>query len=254
MTIAADDREFVSALDRGLRVIGAFANDSESLTLSEVAVKTKLTRGTARRLLLTLESLGYVRFDGKIFRLTPKVLNLGYAYLSSLPLWKVAEPIMKAVVDDLHESCSLGVLDGQHIVYVARVRPKHLSFSPINVGTRMPAHSNAMGQVLLAELSPRELDDYFRQTKFEKFTKNTPTDEAAIRRAIQRVARDGYCLSDQMLEIGRRAIAIPIRSPTGRSEMALNIGATINRASKQDLVTRFLPRLREAAEQLAVQR
>jgi IclR family pca regulon transcriptional regulator len=254
MTINADDREFVSALDRGLRVIGAFADDSESLTLSEVAAKTNLTRGTARRFLLTLESLGYVRFDGKVFRLTPKILNLGYAYLSSLPLWKVAEPIMKAVVDDLNESCSLGVLDGQHIVYVARTRPKHLSFSPINVGTRMPAHTNAMGLVLLAELTPKELDEYFRQAKFEKFTKNTPTDEATIRRAIQRVARDGYSLSDQMLEIGRRAIAIPIRSAMGKSEMALNIGATINRASKHDLVTRFLPRLREAAEELAVQR
>lgn len=182
------------------------------------------------------------------------MLNLGYAYLSSLPLWKVAEPVMKAVVDDLNESCSTGVLDGQHIVYVARVRPKHLSFAPINVGTRMPAHSNAMGQVLLAELKPRELDDYLGKSKFEKFTKYTPTDRPTIRRAIQRVARDGYALSDQMLEIGRRAIAVPIRSRTGKAEMALNIGVATSRASKQDLVTRFLPRLREAAEQLAVQR
>jgi IclR family transcriptional regulator, pca regulon regulatory protein len=254
MTIKADDRDFVSALERGLRVIGAFADDSEALTLSEIAVKSNLTRGTTRRLLLTLESLGYAHFDGKDFRLTSKVLNLGYAYLSSLPMWKVAEPVMKAVVDDLNESCSLGVLDGQHIVYVARVRPKHLSFAPINVGTRMPAHSNAMGQVLLAELTPNELDDYFRNTKFEKFTKYTPTSEPTIRRTICRVARDGYALSDQMLEVGRRAIAVPIRSRTGKAEMALNIGAATSRASKNDLITRFLPRLREAAQQLAVQR
>jgi IclR family pca regulon transcriptional regulator len=254
MAIKSEDRDFVSSLERGLRVIVAFADDSEALTLSEIAAKSKLARGTTRRLLLTLESLGYAHFDGKEFRLTSKVLNLGYAYLSSLPLWKVAEPVMKALVDDLNESCSLGVLDGHHIVYVARVRPKHLSFAPINVGARMPAHSNAMGQVLLAELTSRELDDYLDGSKFERFTKYTPIDKPTIRRAIQRVARDGYALSDQMMEVGRRAIAVPIRSRTGKAEMALNIGVSTSRASKQDLVARFLPRLREAAEQLAVQR
>jgi IclR family pca regulon transcriptional regulator len=254
MTIKSDDRDFVSALERGLRVIGSLADDSEALTLSQVALKTNLTRGTARRLLLTLESLGYIHFDGKIFRLTSKVLNLGYAYLSSLPMWKMAEPIMKAVVDDLNESCSLGTLDGGHIVYIARVRPKHLSFSPINVGTRMPAYSNAMGQVLLAELTPPELDDYFRNVAFEKFTKFTPTDESTIRRTLQRAVRDGYVLSDQMQEIGRRSIAVAIRSRTGKAEMALNSSAAQSRASKHDLIARFLPRLREAANQLAVER
>ena len=253
MTLAPDDRDFVTALERGLRVIGAFAGDAEALTLSEMAAKTGLTRGTARRLLLTLESLGYAQFDGKVFRLTPKVLNLGYAYLSSLPLWKVAEPIMKAVVDALDESCSLGVLDGQHLVYVARVRPKHLSFTPINVGTRMPAHANAMGLVLLAELTPRELDEYFRKAKFDKFTKHTLADEAAVRRCLIRATHDGYVLSDQMLDLGRRAIAVPIRSRTGRVEMALNIGAATSRATKHDLITRFLPKLRSAAQQLALE-
>jgi IclR family pca regulon transcriptional regulator len=254
MAITPDDRDFVSALARGLGVITSFTDDAEAMTLSEIAVKTHLTRGTTRRLLLTLESLGYVGFDGKVFRLTSRVLNLGYAYLSSLPLWKVAEPVMKGVVDELNESCSLGVLDGQHIVYVARVRPRHLSFTPINVGTRMPAHSNAMGQVLLAELTPRELDDYFRRAKFEKFTKYTPADEPTVRRALRRVVRDRFALSDQMLEIGRRSIAVPVRFKSGRANVALNSSAVESRASKHDLITRFLPRLREAAEQLAHER
>src|ERR1700720_4708836 len=109
MPITPDDPDFVNALARGLGVITSFGHDAEVLTLSEIAAKTRLTRGTARRFLLTLEALGYVRFDGKAFRLAPKALNLGYAYLSSLPLWKAAQPIMKDVVDELHESCSLGV-------------------------------------------------------------------------------------------------------------------------------------------------
>ncbi len=249
--ITSDDPDFVSALARGLAVITCFGQDSERLTLSEVAVKAGLSRGTARRLLLTLEALGYVRFDGKTFRLAAKALNLGYAYLSSLPLWKAAQPIMKEVVEELHESCSLGVLDDHDVVYIARIPPKHLSFLPVNLGTRMPAHVNAMGQVLLAEFLPQELDDYFRTAKFEKITRYTLTDPAAIRKALARVARDRFALSDQQLRLGLRSIAVPIRSKSGRAEVALNVSAEDRRATKQDMIERFLPILRRAADQLA---
>ena len=149
MPLAPDDPDFVNALARGLAVITSFGQHAEIQTLSEVAAKTSLSRGTARRLLLTLEALGYVRSDGKTFRLAAKALNLGYAYLSSLPIWKMAQPIMKEVVTELDESCSLGVLDDHDVVYIARLPPQHLSFLPVNLGTRMPAHINAMGQVLL---------------------------------------------------------------------------------------------------------
>ena len=154
MPLEPDDPDFVNALARGLAVITSFGQHAEVQTLSDVAAKTGLTRGTARRFLLTLEALGYVRSDGKSFRLAPKTLNLGYAYLSSLPLWKAAQPIMKDLVETLNESCALGVLDEHDIVYIARLPPKHLSFIPVNLGTRMPAHINAMGQVLLAQFSP----------------------------------------------------------------------------------------------------
>jgi IclR family pca regulon transcriptional regulator len=251
MPIAPDDPDFVTALARGLGVITCFGQDSEMLTLSDVAAKTGLTRGTARRFLLTLEALGYARCDGKAFRLAPKALNLGYAYLSSLPLWKAAQPIMKDVVEELHESCSLGVLDDHDIVYIARIPPKHLSFIPVNLGTRMPAHINAMGQVLLAEFGPGELDDYFGNAKLEKVTKYTVTSEATIRKVLARVARDRYALSDQQMELGRRSIAVPIRSKSGRAEVALNASAEGSRATKHDLVRRFLPVLRRAADQLA---
>jgi IclR family pca regulon transcriptional regulator len=249
--IASDDPDFVNALARGLGVITCFGEDSERLTLSEIATKTGLSRGTARRFLLTLEALGYVCCDGKAFRLAPKTLNLGYAYLSSLPLWKAAQPIMKNVVDELNESCALGVLDDHDVVYIARIPPKHLSFIPVNLGTRMPAHVNAMGQVLLAEFTARELDDYFRNATFEKITKYTLTDEAAIRKALARVARERFALSDQQLQLGLRSIAVPIPSKSGRIEVALNASAEGRRASKQDLIERFLPVLRRAADELA---
>jgi IclR family transcriptional regulator, pca regulon regulatory protein len=251
MPITPDDPDFVNALARGLAVITSFGHDAEVLTLSEIAAKTHLTRGTARRFLLTLEALGYVRFDGKAFRLAPKSLNLGYAYLSSLPLWKAAQPIMKDVVDELHESCSLGVLDDHDVVYIARLPPKHLSFIPVNLGTRMPAHVNAMGQVLLSEFSRKELDDYFHSAKLEKITRYTLTSETAIRRVLARVARDRYALSDQQLQLGLRSIAVPIPAKSGRAEVALNASAEGRRAGKRDLIERFLPVLRRAADQLA---
>jgi IclR family pca regulon transcriptional regulator len=216
-----------------------------------VASKTGLTRGTARRFLLTLEALGYVRSTSKYFRLAPKTLDLGYAYLSSLPLWKAAQPIMKDLVDELNESCSLGVLDDHDVVYIARLPPKHLSFIPVNLGTRMPAHLNAMGQVLLAQLGPRELDDYFRGAKLEKITRFTPTNENELRKELARVAKSGFALSDQQLQLGLRSIAVPVPVRSGRPEIAMNVSAENHRIKKNDLVHRVLPRLRQAAAQLA---
>ena len=251
MPLSPDDPDFVNALARGLSVVTSFGQQAENQTLSEIAVKTSLSRGTARRLLLTLEALGYVRSDGKTFRLAPKALNLGYAYLSSLPLWKMAQPIMKEVVADLDESCSLGVLDDHDVVYIARLPPKHLSFLPVNLGTRMPAHINAMGQVLLAEFSSDELDRYFANAKFERITRHTPTSEAAIRKVLARVAKDRYALSDQQLQLGLRSIAVPVPFKSGRSEFAMNVSAEDHRMSRQDLIRRVLPVLRRAADQLA---
>ncbi len=251
MPISSDDPDFVNALARGLAVITAFGQQSEQMTLTEVAEKLGLSRGTARRFLLTLEALGYLRSDGKSFRLTPKTLDLGYAYLSSLPLWKTAQPIMQEVVNEIDESCSLGVLDGRDVVYIARVPPKHSTFIHVPPGTRMPAHLNAMGQVLLSGLSSADLDRYFSSAKLNVFTEYTLVEPEAIRRKIERVAKDGYAISDQQLEIGMRSIAVPIRSNSGQIEASINATAGGNRASRDDLINRFLPVLRRAASQLA---
>jgi len=252
MPLAPDDPDFVNALARGLSVITSFGQHAEIQTLSEVAAKTSLSRGTARRLVLTLEALGYVRSDGKTFRLAARALNLGYAYLSSLPIWKMAQPIMKEVVTELDESCSLGVLDDHDVVYIARLPPKHLSFLPVNLGTRMPAHINAMGQVLLAEFSSDELDRYFANAKFERITRYTPTSEGAIRKVLARVAKDRYALSDQQLQLGLRSIAVPVPFKSGRAEVAINVSAEDHRMSRRDLIRRVLPVLRRAADQLAL--
>lgn len=251
MSIATDDPDFVTSFARGLDVIACFGPSADRMTLSEVAHKTHLARGTARRLLLTLEALGYVRSDGKTFSLTPRILNLGYAYLSSLPLWSRAQLIMSDVVAMLDQSCSLGALEGQDIVYLARIPPKHLFYLPVTPGTRMPAHINAMGQVLLAELNEPELDLYFRNARFEKLTKYTMTKEAEIRKGLKRAARDRFAISDRQYHPTICSIAVSVPSNSGRSEIAINASAEHSQASKDDLVKKFLPVLRRAAAQLA---
>lgn len=251
MSIAATDPDFVTALARGLEIISAFGPRSETLTITQAAARTGLSRGTARRLLLTLEALGFVRQDEKNFSLTPKALVLGYAYLSSIPLWEVARPVMQRVVDELDQSCALGVLDGRDVVYIARTPPSHLSFLPTKPGTRMPAHVNAMGQILLAQQPAEALDDYFRNTRLEKLTRFTLDDERQIRQALKKAAHDGYAISDRQIQTGIRSIAIAIPSRHGASQVAMNISAPESHASKQDLVQRFLPSLKRAAAEIA---
>src|SRR5215471_4190173 len=196
---AARSSEFVQSLDRGLAVIRAFGPDRERLSLSEVARATGLTRAAARRFLLTLVKLGYVRSDGREFSLRPKVLELGYAYLSGLALPDVAEPHLEDLSAKLHESSSISVLDGHNIVYVARVATKRIMTVAISVGTRFPAYAASMGRVLLAGLSPEELDQYLAEATFEAFTELTVTDPDQLRELIAAVRSDGYSIIDQEL-------------------------------------------------------
>lgn len=251
MSIEPEDPDFVNALARGLDVIKSFGQKAELLTLAQTAARVGLSRGTTRRLLMTLEALGYVRQEGRGFRLTPRILDLGYSYLSSMPIWKAAQPILKEVVDTIDQSCSLGVLDGHDIVYIARTPPSHLAYLPVSPGTRMPAHVNAMGVVLLSCLGPDELQGYFANARLEQITKYTRTDEAEIRKALIRAAHDQYAISDRQMHIGIRSIAVPVPSRSGRPEVAINISADVSRATKSDMINQFLPVLRRAAEQLS---
>lgn len=250
VSISETDPEFVTALARGLSVIRAFDKGFEELTLSEVAGRTGLNRAAARRFLLTLEALGYVRQSGRLFRLTPKVLDLGYSYLQSVPLWEKALPYMKEIVDQVDESCSLAVLSGPDVVYLARVPPRHVYTIPVHVGTRMPAYVNSMGRVLLAELSASELDAYFAQVELQKLNPHTRATREELLEAIREVREKGYALIEHELHEGRCSIAVPVRDRSGKAVAGINISALMSRKSRDHFLGTLLPLLKEAAKQI----
>ncbi|MFY9512552.1 MAG: IclR family transcriptional regulator C-terminal domain-containing protein [Rubrivivax sp.] len=243
---------YVQSFARGLSVIRSFSASTPSQTLADVARRTGLTRAGARRILLTLEQLGYVEAEGRQFRLTPRILDLGFAYLSSLPLWNLAEPVMEALVEQVKESCSAAVLDGSDIVYVLRV-PTHKIMS-INLGTgsRLPASCTSMGRVLLAGLAPDELLRRLQATApHPAHTARTLTAPEALATAVDEVRRQGWCLVDQELEDGLVSLAAPIVDRAGRTIAALNISGQAHRTPPALMQERFLPKLREAAAQIS---
>jgi IclR family transcriptional regulator, pca regulon regulatory protein len=247
---AARNSEFVQSLDRGLAVIRAFGPDRERLSLSEVARVTGLTRAAARRFLLTLVKLGYVRNDGREFSLRPRVLELGYAYLSGLALPEVAAPHLEELVAKLHESSSISVLDGHHIVYVVRVPTKRIMTVAISVGTRFPAFATSMGRVLLAALPDDQFERYLAEATFEQFTARTVTDPGRLRAIVREVARQGYAIVDQELEEGLRAVAAPIRGGAGVGTAAINVSAHASRVSMAAMRSEILPALLETVRQI----
>lgn len=239
---------FLQGLERGLAVIRAFGADAPSLTLSEVARAVGLTPATARRILLTLEELGYVRSDGRRFLLTPRVLALGWAYLSSLDLGEIAGPFMEEVSAATRESCSMATLDLPDIVYVARVPTSRIMTVALGVGARLPAYATSMGRVLLAGLPAAELDRYLDELEPEALTDRTLTSTEDLRAVITEAGKAGYAVVDQELEQGLRSIAVPVVDGRGKAIAALNVSAHTSRATAAALRTDVLPRLREAAD------
>lgn len=221
---AAGD-QFVQSLGRGLDVITAFDASMPWMTLTEVAERTDLSRAAARRFLLTLVELGYVRSNGRQFALTPQVLRLGTAYLSGLGLPDIARPYLEQLTDQIGESTSVAVLDGADVVYVARVATKSIMTVGITVGTRFPAHATSLGRVLLAALGPDELDAWFAAHPLTAPTPQSLVDEQKLRRVLSKVAKDGWATSDQQLAMGLRSIAAPIRGRTG-VVAAVNVSST----------------------------
>lgn len=250
MPIDKDAPDFVTAFARGLSIIRCFGKDAVNLTLAEVAERSGLTRPTARRFLLTLEALGYAGTDGKRFWLAPRTLDLGYSYLSSIGIADTAQGSMRAVVDALNESCSMGVLDGGDVIYIARAAPKHMMSLQINVGSRLPAFCNSIGRVLLAGLNAGDLGAYFKTNARRAYTRYTLTDERRLRRVLADVRASGYALIDQEVEEGLRAIAVPIRTASGRVAAGLSVGAHTGRMSKSAMVKTVLPVLRQRAREI----
>ncbi len=248
---AERDADFVQSLERGLAVICAFDKDRADLTLSEVAAATGVTRATARRFLLTLVRLGYVRTDGRFFSLTPRVLELGYAYLSSLSLPEVAEPHMEALVAEVNESSSVSVLDGADVVYVARVPVSRIMTVAISVGTRFPAYATSMGRVLLAGLSDAELDAYLATANMRRLTPKTMTTPSALRAELAKVRTQGFAMVDQELEEGLRSAAAPIRDRAGRVIASVNISTHASRTSLESMRRTLVPPLLAAAARIS---
>ncbi len=242
--------DFVQSLDRGLAVIRCFSSEHPSLTLSEVAERTGLTRAAARRFLLTLQELGYVGSSGRQFSLRPRVLALGYAYLSSFSVAQIAQPHLEDLTEELHESCSVSVLDGDDIVYVARASANRIMTIALTVGTRLPPYPTSMGRVLLAGLPEAELDAHLSRARLRKLTEHTVDDPDQLRAILADVRAKGWAAVDQELEAGVRSIAVPIRDSSGRVVAAINASAHAARVPMRTLEKQFLPRLLDAAEQI----
>ncbi|MFC9788508.1 IclR family transcriptional regulator [Rhodococcus sp. NPDC127528] len=244
--------DYVQSLARGLSVIRAFDAERPRQTLSEVAKSTDLTRATARRFLLTLVELGYVRTDGSVFWLTPRVLELGYSYLSALTLPEVAGPHLESLAKRVQESASVSILDGDDVVYVARVPVRRIMTVGITIGTRFPAFATSMGRVLLAGLPEPEFEEYLSRVRLTPLTGRTISTPEALHEEIERVRTDGFCIVDQELEEGLRSLAAPIRDHTGTVIAAANISTQAARYSAAAVRKELLPELLSTVEAIGL--
>jgi len=242
--------DFVQSLERGLAVIQTFDAEHPRLTLSEVAARTGLTRATARRLLLTLGELGYVSTAGRQFSLTPRVLDIGYAYLSSLNVQQIAQPYLEALSERVHESVSVTVLDGVDIVYVARVPTKRIMTISLGLGSRLPAYCTSMGRVLLAELPPDELEAAL-PASLERHTEHTVATVPELAVVLKQVRAQGWAVVDQELEIGLRSVAAPLRDAAGRAVAAMNVSTQVARTSVEQIHEALIPDLVATAGEIS---
>lgn len=244
--IRSDDNEFIQSLAKGLAVIEAFGENDPSMTLSEVARKTNLTPGSARRVLRTLQQLGYATAEANRFRLMPRVLQLGFSYLSSQPFASLAQPSLTELTEVLDGSCSISVLDGIDVVYVARATSKNLNRDYMSVGTRYPAHSTSPGKVLLATFSDRDVAQRYKNRALEPMTPRTIVSLDALVAELATVREQGWATNDQETMMGHRSIAVPLRSG-GHTFASLGVGCDVTRVSTEMMIKTYLPRLQHAA-------
>jgi IclR family transcriptional regulator, pca regulon regulatory protein len=244
------DRETIAGFAKGLRVIEAFDAGSPRLTITDVAALTNLERATARRCLLTLARNGYAQYDGKFFWLTPKVLRLGFAYLSSTPLPRLVQPYLEELAQETDESCSASTLDGAEIVYIARASQRRVMSIGLGVGSRLPAYCSSMGRVLLAARPEKERSALLAALPRTAKTPRTLTGLEALLAEIDKVARDGFAVVDQELEVGLRSIAVPLVDVSGKVVAAINTGANAERVTLSRMHKEFLPHMLRAQAEL----
>ena len=243
--------DFVLSLARGLLVIEAFQGCPDGVTVGDVAARTKLSRAAARRLLITLELLGYATHTGSVYRLSSRVLRLGFSFLSSNSLPALALPILEEISAELHESSSVSTMEDDEIVYLARAVTKRVMSVGLSVGSRLPAYCTSMGRVMLAALTKEELAAYLDRVELKAHTPKTIKNKKRLLAELQQVRTQGYAVIDEELELGLRSIAVPVATSTGRVVAAMNTGVQAARVSTTDLVEKMLPVLREGARRLS---
>lgn len=238
-----ESRDYVQSLARGLAVLRAFDGAHVRLKLGDIAVRTDLSRAAARRLVLTLLHLGYVRSVDGEYALTPSVLELGFGYLGSLNLTDLAQPLLEDLARRVNQSSSMAMLDGQSIVYVLRVPGRRIMSVTLGVGARLPAFSASMGRVLLSGLSDVQLDRWLGECKPVKHTPHTVTDLHRLRRIVLDVRNQGYAYVEQELELGLCSIAVPVRNAEGRIATAINVSMPYHPEASRQAIDTILPDL-----------
>lgn len=244
-------REFVGSLAKGLSVIRVFGKDTPELSVSEVARATETTRAAARRFLLTLHALGYVQSDGKLYRLTPKTLELGFSFLSSHSWLAVASPLLDRLKAELGESVSVTALEGTEVVYLARFPADRVMTLSMEVGSRRPAWCTAMGRVLLGELPEEEARRVLAASRLKAYTRDTVTDPDALIEEFRKARRQGYALIEEELEDGLVAVSVPLRDARGEAVAAANVCGHSSHLSITDLEKRCLPALQDCVARIS---
>ena len=253
LEVYTGDPNFMASLARGLVVIQAFTPQTPQMTISQLSVRTGLSRAAVRRCLYTLVKLGFAGSDEtQRYSLRPKMLTLANTYTASSTLANAAQPILERMSALLHESFSVATLDGDDIVYIARTSVTRVMSVDLHIGSRLPAFCTSMGRVLLAYLPQDQLELYLSRATFTQFTPRTITSADKLRLALRNVRRNGYALVDQELEIGLRSLAVPVQAPNGRVVATVNLSGHAPRMPMLEMQTRFLSHLRGAAAELSV--
>jgi IclR family pca regulon transcriptional regulator len=243
--------DYVTSLARGLSVMRLFSAATPRLTVSEASRRCGLSRAAVRRLLLTLVAEGYAAHQGDGFTLRPRVMELGYAWLSTLDLPDLAQPPLQEVTAALNENCSLGILDGDDVLYIARSTARRIVQSTqVAIGTRLPASVSSMGRVLLAHLPEAALAEALRRSPPRRLTPATIVEPNALLRLIAQVRKAGYALVEDEFEVGLISVAVPVRNAAGRVVAAINVGAPTARATRAEMTGRYLPAIRAAAAEV----
>jgi IclR family pca regulon transcriptional regulator len=238
--------ELLESLSKGLALLRLFATGIPPITIQEVAARLDVTRAAARRLLLTLEHHGYVEQNGRLFSVTPRVIELGYAYFASMNLPTLARPAMRELAASVQETCSLGVLDGESVLMIAREEPQMSLRLDLAVGRRLPAYAHSLGRPLLAALDEQGWQQYVKRADFRKLSPYTVTSRSALEKSLRQVRADGYSVVVDEIKDGIGGISVPIRDRAQAVVAAMTVSMVLGKRTKEDVIRDYLPPLRRA--------